>query len=63
MTSCQDYEFKGCDEAGCPEPATYIAIHADDENTGSTLVAYCEKHGQAHRLSRGIPAGDSNAAR
>ena len=50
LMETEGYQFEKCCEPSCTEDATFITM----EN--GNLVCYCDAHGEAHHLQRGIPA-------
>lgn len=49
FTTSEPGQFEKCVEPGCVEDATFITL------VGKDLVCYCDAHGVAHDLDRGIP--------
>lgn len=45
----EGYQFEKCCEPGCTEDATFITLVEGE------LVCYCDAHGVAHGLDRGLP--------
>ena len=49
MSETDHYQFEVCHHPGCKREATFLTM------SQGVLVCYCDEHGEALRLERGIP--------